>query len=119
MALFEAVKSLFGRSASAADGYSLEVRGRGDLIVLHKGQRDLTIDSEVLLGDARLILYAGSIDSWNDGAQIAQPERDMIIAAVREILKEKWGDIEVDETPYDEPRLEALRWARDHDKDAQ
>ncbi|HEV2038278.1 MAG TPA: hypothetical protein VGQ96_06710, partial [Candidatus Eremiobacteraceae bacterium] len=48
----------------SSEGYSVEVLGRTGLQYI-EGERRLFVDSEVLVGDAGLVIYAGSIVRWD------------------------------------------------------
>jgi hypothetical protein len=79
------------------EGVSIELRGRADRLLYSQDGRSLTIDCEPLLGGSvRLLIYARSIQKWDDGTPIDAFEKHEILQNVKDYLAPQWGeDIEI------------------------
>jgi hypothetical protein len=56
----------------------------------------------MLAGDKPLILFSRSIRLWSDGSPVSDEERAAIVNDIREELRVKLGEIEIDDPRYDE-----------------
>ena len=77
-------------------GFSVEVCGRTGLIY-REGNKELRIDSEVLVGPSGMVIYSNSIRKWQPNGQAVSPsEKQQIIQNVRDAFAFRGFDIEVE-----------------------
>jgi hypothetical protein len=77
-----------------------QLRGRAGLIEYSKAGRTTKVDWEMLVGERPLILFSTSIQQWNDGSTVSDEERAAIINDIRDELRPKFGEIEIDDPRY-------------------
>ncbi len=81
----------------AGEDYSVEVLGRTGLMYREAG-RELFVDSEVLTGDAGMLLYRESISHWDppqDHIAIDAEDRERIIGNIRSHFRKQGFEIDV------------------------
>jgi len=74
---------------------SIEVLGRASRIRYRHGSRSIYVESEPLIGSPALVIYSGSITTWDDGRAVTAQEKAEIIANIKRMMRSKWGDIDV------------------------
>jgi hypothetical protein len=89
-----------GITDEALPNFSATITGRASHIEQVQGQRSVLIDSELLIGNPMLVLCGGGIRKWNDGSMVPPQERTRVIENIQSALGPKWGEIEIDMTPY-------------------
>ena len=78
-----------------------QLRGRAGLIEYSKAGRTTKVDWEMLVGERPLILFSRSIQQWSDGTPISDEERAAIINDIRDEIRPKLGEIEIDDPRYE------------------
>jgi hypothetical protein len=77
-----------------------QIRGRAGTIEYSKNGRTAIVEWEMLVGTHPLLLYAESIKHWNDGSPVTDEERAAIIEDIRNEIRPKWGEIDVEDPRY-------------------
>ncbi len=77
----------------SSDGFSVEVLGRVGMIYT-EGGKTLDIESEVL-ADSDIMMFASSLQVWNDGSPIDDVTRQRIIEHIRKAIQSQGQELVV------------------------
>ena len=81
----------------SSDGFSVEVLGRTGLRY-REGERQMFIDSEVLIGPSGMAVYKDTIQKWDppdENAPVTDSDRDRILKNIRDAFRSQGFDIDV------------------------
>lgn len=81
----------------SSDGFSVEVLGQTGL-TYREGDREMFVDSEVLLGPSGMGVYRNSIRRWkppHDGEVVNDASRERILQNIKDAFRFQGFEIEV------------------------